>query len=236
VPDTLNYLFACPARVARQLARRPSLSSAGKRLLPLAALIALSGCSTINNYVPSFIHPYRSDIQQGNWITQDQVDLLRPGMSREQVRFALGSPTLTSIFHADRWDYPYLFIPGNGKSEERQFTVYFANDQLVRWAGDQQPERQPFQKADTRKSMPRPANSSSPLSVDGAPPPSSLDPSATPGPMSGDGARLSVPVRRPQAPNPQGGDAAQPPDASAPPDAGTQPTISPPVTAPAGTQ
>lgn len=106
--------------------------------LVLAA--ALTGCSS-----GKWGFPYRADMQQGNWITSEQVALLQPGMSREQVRFALGSPTLTSVLHADRWDYPYYFKPGYGKPEERKFTVFFENDRLTRWEGDQQPALQPFQ-------------------------------------------------------------------------------------------
>ena len=89
--------------------------------------------------------PYKAGVQQGNWITQEQVALLQPGMSCEQVRFALGSPTLTSVLHADRWDYPYYFKPGYGDAQERKFTVWFENDRLVRWEGDKQPELQPYQ-------------------------------------------------------------------------------------------
>lgn len=109
----------------------------------LGALVlasALAGCSS-----GKWGFPYRADMQQGNWITREQVELLQPGMSREQVRFALGSPTLTSVLHADRWDYPYYFKPGYGKPQERQFTVFFEHDRLVRWVGDEQPELQPFQ-------------------------------------------------------------------------------------------
>ena len=51
--------------------------------------------------------PYRIDIQQGNFVSQDMVAQLKPGMSKEQVRLALGTPLLTDIFHADRWDYVY---------------------------------------------------------------------------------------------------------------------------------
>lgn len=153
------------------------------------AVIGIAGCSTVDNYVPGFIKPYRADIQQGNWLTQQQVDMLRKGMTREQVRFALGSPTLTSIFRADRWDYPYLFIPGNGKPEERVFTVYFASDRLDRWVGDQQPDRQPFQKETpaSRRGAATPAfgpAASEPArtepTVEGTPPPKALDPSAQP--------------------------------------------------------
>ena len=121
------------------IARFPSRSI--KTGLAIATLaIALAGCSS-----DKWGFPYRAGIQQGNWITQEQVALLQPGMSREQVRFALGSPTLTSVLHADRWDYPYYFRPGRGPVEERQFTVWFENDRLLRWHGDEQPSMQPFQ-------------------------------------------------------------------------------------------
>ncbi|VCU69890.1 Outer membrane protein assembly factor BamE precursor [Pigmentiphaga humi] len=157
-----------------------------RRLAP-AALLGLAACSTVNNYVPGFIKPYRADIQQGNWLTQEQIELLRPGMTREQVRFALGSPTLTSVFHADRWDYPYLFTPGNGPTEERKFTVYFAGDRLERWSGDPQPSRQPFQQKDTRKPLSATPATANPEgaptpTVDGNAAPTGLDPSAPPSP------------------------------------------------------
>ncbi|MEI2418579.1 outer membrane protein assembly factor BamE [Orrella sp. JC864] len=102
--------------------------------------LALAGCSS-----DKWGFPYRAPVQQGNWITQEQVALLQPGMTREQVRYALGSPTLTSVLHADRWDYPYFYQPGFRKPQERRFTVWFENDRLVRWEGDTPPEVQPFQ-------------------------------------------------------------------------------------------
>lgn len=92
--------------------------------------------------------PYKVGVQQGNWVTTDQVGLLSEGMTREQVRFALGSPTLTSALHADRWDYPYFYRAPNGQIEERNFTVFFRNGLLVSWQGDEQPTVQPFQIAD----------------------------------------------------------------------------------------
>ncbi len=92
--------------------------------------------------------PYKVGVQQGNWITTEQVGLLTEGMTREQVRYALGSPTLTSALHADRWDYPYFYRAPNGLVEERNFTVFFRNGLLVKWEGDEQPEVQPFQIAD----------------------------------------------------------------------------------------
>jgi outer membrane protein assembly factor BamE len=102
-----------------------------------------SGCSS-NRWG----FPYKVGVQQGNWITTEQVGLLTEGMTREQVRFALGSPTITSVLHADRWDYPYFYKAPNGLIEERNFTVFFRNGLLVKWTGDEQPTVQPFQIAD----------------------------------------------------------------------------------------
>lgn len=105
---------------------------------------ALAACGSSN-----WGFPYRPNIQQGNWITSEQVAQLQPGMSREQVRYILGTPTLQDIFHSDRWDYPFYNNPGYGDDEQRRFTVWFDGDSLARWAGDEQPDRQPFEKADT---------------------------------------------------------------------------------------
>lgn len=108
--------------------------------LTLLLCVLLAGCSS-NRWG----FPYRVGVQQGNWITQDQVGLLYQGMTREQVRFALGSPTLTSALHASRWDYPYFYRSPNLKSEVRNFSVFFSGDLLVSWSGDEQPTIQPFQ-------------------------------------------------------------------------------------------
>ncbi len=106
--------------------------------------VALSACGTTN-----WGFPYRAAVQQGNWITSAQVAQLQQGMTREQVRFILGTPALQDVFHTDRWDYTYFNKPGYGTEELRKFTVWFEGDTLVRWEGDEQPDRQPFQKADT---------------------------------------------------------------------------------------
>lgn len=93
--------------------------------------------------------PYRASVQQGNWLTSAQIDRLAVGMSREQVHFLLGTPTLQDIFHSNRWDYPYYHKPGTGNPEQRTFTVWFEGDELVSWEGDPQPDRQPYEQADS---------------------------------------------------------------------------------------
>ncbi len=115
---------------------------AGLAATALAAM--LSGCGA-----GKWGFPYKQDIQQGNWITARQVAQLEQGMSHEQVRYLLGTPTLQNVFRDDRWDYPYYNKPGYGDSELRRFTVWFEDGALVSWSGDEQPDRQPFEKADT---------------------------------------------------------------------------------------
>jgi outer membrane protein assembly factor BamE len=123
---------------------KPIFSTLRAGLVASALALALTACGTTN-----WGFPYRPDVQQGNWITSEQVAQLQKGMSREQVRFILGTPTLQDIFRTNRWDYPYYNKPGYGDEQERKFTVWFEGDSLQRWEGDQQPDRQPFQKADT---------------------------------------------------------------------------------------
>lgn len=102
--------------------------------LTLAGLLALNGCSTI---IPGV---YKIDIQQGNVVTQDMIDQLRPGMTRSQVRFIMGNPLITDTFHADRWDYLYSIQPGGGHRQQERVTLTFdANDRLIGLSGDFMP-------------------------------------------------------------------------------------------------
>ena len=121
----------------------PFASRVRASLVLIAILATLAGCSSSR-----WGFPYRAGVQQGNWLTKDQVAVLRPGMTAEQVRFALGTPSLQSVLHTDRWDYPYYYRNGNGDVQLRTLTVFFDKDKkLVRWQGDEQPELQPFQVA-----------------------------------------------------------------------------------------
>lgn len=123
---------------------KPYYSTLRTGLAGLLLALVLGACSS-----DKWGFPYRPNIQQGNWITSEEVAQLQPGMSREQVRYILGSPTLQNVFRDDRWDYPYYNKSGSGKTQQRQFTVWFDGDTLIRWSGDEQPDRQPFEKADT---------------------------------------------------------------------------------------
>lgn len=146
------------------------------------AATLLAACGAVDRTGRAFWQPYRPNVQQGNWVTTQQVAQLRPGMTREQVRFVLGTPTLTPVFHAERWDYPYYLKPGYGQVQERKFTVFFENDRLASWEGDPAPTVEPFQP------VPEGEPAFSPLPVPGA----VLDPGfnqlGSPVPMSADQA------------------------------------------------
>ena len=80
--------------------------------------------------------PHKIDIQQGNFLTQDMVSQLKQGMTKEQVRVALGTPLLNDIFHGERWDYLYWREDPAGKREQRRLTVFFDDGKLARVEGD----------------------------------------------------------------------------------------------------
>ena len=108
----------------------------GLRLaLAAAVLLPLGGCSS---WVPKqtsesflgFITPYRMDIVQGNVVTKEQVAVIKPGMTRTQVRDILGSPMLTDPFHADRWDYIFSIRRKGTDYQQRSVVVWFNGDTM----------------------------------------------------------------------------------------------------------
>jgi len=80
--------------------------------------------------------PYKMDIQRGNFVTQDMIAKLQLGMTRSQVRFALGTPLMVDPFHNDRWDYVYRYMKAGTLTEQRRLKVHFSNDRLARVEGD----------------------------------------------------------------------------------------------------
>ena len=97
-------------------------------------IAAIPGCSS----VPRIVNEYKIDVQQGNVLTQDMVSQLKPGLTKDQVRFVLGTPVLMDMFHANRWDYVYWLKKGStGTVVMRKFSTYFdAYDRLERVTGD----------------------------------------------------------------------------------------------------
>ena len=107
-------------------------------LLPLLLIACLSACGFVG-----FPGVYKIDVEQGNIVTQEMVDQLKPGMSRRQVRFIMGTPLLEDPFNPDRWDYPYVKRNGQKILSESKLTVYFDGDTLMRFDTDLEEEDLP---------------------------------------------------------------------------------------------
>ena len=93
----------------------------------------LMGCSHLPSW-PKFnsstFSPYKIDIQQGNFVDQEMVAKLQPGMTRAQVKFVMGTPLVTDIFHVNRWDYIYIYRTDGKVTEQRRAVLYFDGDKL----------------------------------------------------------------------------------------------------------
>jgi outer membrane protein assembly factor BamE len=126
----------------------------------LAALLA--ACGSTKDQAGSFntgsinpvnwITPYKVDVIQGNFVSREQVEQLRPGLTREQVKSVLGTPLVASLFHNDRWDYVFTLQRQGVPRQSYKYAVFFTGDQLVRFEGDAMPSEADFiDKLDTRK-------------------------------------------------------------------------------------
>ena len=95
-------------------------------LASLVAAAALAGCGLV----------YRIDVQQGNYVTQDLVAKLKPGMTKLEVRTLLGTPLLIDAFHANRWDYYFSNVKAGRADNSTKLSVYFQNDKVVSFTGE----------------------------------------------------------------------------------------------------
>jgi len=92
-----------------------------------------------------FFSPYRPDIQQGNFVSEEMLSQLKTGMTREQVRFIFGTALLTDPFHADRWDYAFRMAKGNGEITTSRVIVFFDKDgKVARWEGGNLPTEKDY--------------------------------------------------------------------------------------------
>ena len=92
--------------------------------------ILISGCSILDPWV------YKINKQQGNITDQKLVDKLELGMTKEQVRFVMGTPMAVDTFNQDRWDYIYTYKDGNDKLTRNNITVYFVDNKLTKIDGE----------------------------------------------------------------------------------------------------
>ena len=142
----MHHLTSLRARPSKHLLRPVRV------LCALLAVAALSACSSIGSRMPTLITPYKIDIVQGNVVTREQAQALKAGMDRAEVRDILGSPLLTSVFHAERWDYVFTFKRQGQEPQQRKLTLFFKGDVLDRFEGDELPSESEFVASlDTRR-------------------------------------------------------------------------------------
>jgi outer membrane protein assembly factor BamE len=123
-------------------------------LASILLTILLTACTTAKQAadkirsidLPSPNLTYKVEIVQGNFVSSEQVAALRPGMPRGQVKNILGTPLLTDIFHADRWDYVFTITRDGKTNTAKRLTVYFKGDALDRHEGDAMPSEVEFVK------------------------------------------------------------------------------------------
>lgn len=131
--------------------------SSSRIYLAAAAAAMLAGCGSLDNAsnrIAGVFTPYKVEVVQGNFVSREQVEALQPGMSREQVRAILGTPLVTSVFHADRWDYVFTLKRQGVEPQQRRLAVFFDGEAMARVEGDTMPTEAEFVAtlADRRKS------------------------------------------------------------------------------------
>jgi len=113
-----------------------------------SAAIANSGAQTTTvTKLQKFLwifSPYRPDIQQGNFVSQEMLNQVKVGQTRDQVKFILGTPLLQDAFHQDRWDYPFYLARGNGELTTSRVTVYFKDDKVDHFDGGNLPTERDY--------------------------------------------------------------------------------------------
>ena len=160
-------------------------------ILTSTSLVACSSLNQASNSMAGLVTPYKIDIVQGNFVSKEQAAALKPGMSRAQARDIMGTPLLTSIFHADRWDYIFTFKRQGLEPQSRKVTLFFKADLLERVEADPLPTENEFvasldsgkqtgpapqleMSAESLKNLPRPAKAPEPKAL--PPLPSSYPP------------------------------------------------------------
>jgi len=119
----------------------------GKWALLACALVGLTACQNLTNLsedskskLGKVLKPYRPDMVQGNFISKEQLEKVKLGMDREEVKVVLGTPLITSVMHPNRWDYVFAFKRGDTQLvDQRQVTLIFEKELLIKVNADDLP-------------------------------------------------------------------------------------------------
>ncbi|PCH83714.1 MAG: cell envelope protein SmpA [Piscirickettsiaceae bacterium] len=124
-----------------------------RKLLIILLLVIITGfltaCSTtgsledtVHSVAGNLPGVYKINVRQGNVITQEAVDHLRPGMDKRQVKFLLGTPLIADPFHKDRWDYFYNMNIAGKQNKQERLTVFFEGGKLISLKGSFKPSNE----------------------------------------------------------------------------------------------
>ena len=118
----------------------------GRMSIVCALAFSMSACQSLqtSDNVLGLITPYRVEVVQGNVVTHEQAAIIKPGMTRNQVREILGTPLLTDIFHSDRWDYVFTIKRQGADPQQRLVVVKFDGDALKSIEAPELPEERAF--------------------------------------------------------------------------------------------
>ncbi len=94
---------------------------------------------------------YKMDIRQGNLVTPDMREKIKVGMTKQQVRYVLGTPMINDAFHGNRWDYAYRLEHQGKMTEKQDLTIYFEGDNLTRIVDGNQPAETAPKRAEAQK-------------------------------------------------------------------------------------
>lgn len=176
------------------MSRLPSLA------LTLGLVLLATGCASTREQLASIDLPgipgvYRATIQQGNVITQEMVDRLKPGMTPNQVRFILGEPILGNTFRDERWDYVYTIQVGAQERQKQRLTLWFEQNALARFEGDFLPTsiqeaREGEETETTPILLPNEQLDAPPTPMPAPAPAPSPGPRPSPGPTTGPGSPM----------------------------------------------
>ena len=113
------------------------------KAVPATAGTQVYAPTGVNKFL-GYISPYRITVQQGNFVSQEMMAQIKEGMTREQVRFVLGTALLTDMFHEDRWDYPFRLTKPNGEQVVSQVTIHFKNNTVSKFEGGSLPTEKEY--------------------------------------------------------------------------------------------
>ena len=132
-----------------------SIKRVGYLGLCMCLLTLATACTSLDNkpitdkidrpIISKLFNPYRPDIVQGNFVSKEQLDSIRPGMTKDQIRQIVGSPLIVDMFHPNRWDYIFSYRVGDTQQVEiRKVTLTFNGVQLTKIDAEEVPTEQGF--------------------------------------------------------------------------------------------